>query len=139
MHRDISLEAYLDEKFSNKIIEAVLQKALQLNINMYAYRFGDMFNTSPITIEEAMRRINDREDEAPVRCFFEDTIFYLHIIKLNDYTCTVGLGPTGFPWKKEFQRGNEIVEFDLTRYMRLLLSLIQGFKVTKIEAYIHWD
>lgn len=80
MHCDISLEAYLNEKFSNKVIETVLQRASQLNINMYAYKFGDMFNTSPITIEEAIRRINNREDEAPIQCFFEDTGFFLHIL-----------------------------------------------------------
>lgn len=138
MHRDISLEAYLDEKFSDRIIETVLQRALQLNIRMYAYTDDMLFTAPPITIEEALRRIDNKEDNASVLCGFEDTGFFLHFIELESGKCEIGLGATNFSWKKEFWRGVEKIEFDLPRYIRLLLMVVQGFKINKIEAYVHW-
>ena len=138
MERDIFIECYLNERFGDCIIKKVLKQVLSLDIKMYAYTDEFLFEAPPINIEVALQRIKNREDEAPVLCRFEDTSFYLFFTEQDDGRCELSIGGTNYPWKKEFWNGKEMVDFDLPRYIRLMLQLVHGLKFQKVEAYTYW-
>ncbi len=136
MERDITIQILLNETFDNLIIKKILKQALSLNIKMYNYVMAESYYASPIEIDTILTKINNSEDEAPVLCKFEDTRFYLSFFESENGKCEFGVLLTHCPWKKEFENGKEMVEFDMPRYIRLMLQLAKGIKLEKLEARI---
>ncbi len=136
MERDITIQILLNETFNNLIIKKVLRRALSLNIKMYKYVMAESYYESPIEIATILSQINNNEDEAPVLCKFEDTRFYLSFFESENGKCEFGVLLTQCPWKKEFENGKEMVEFDMPRYIRLMLQLASGLKLEKLKARI---
>ena len=134
------ISIYLQEKLSDELITSVLKKGESLSLKYYDYDWDDKFINPPkLGVEKALLRIKEKDDKSIVRCKFQDTLFYFSFHEDEDGGCSIGLWDAGYSWKKEFSNGQETVEFDLQRYIRLLLQLVEGLHIKKLEAKIEWD
>lgn len=141
MTKDIFLSILLNEAYSENKIINVLNRGRMLNFKYYQYKIAEKYFDSPAcSNKEIIDKILISDEHAPVLCKYQDTGFFIYF---NASPITnfleVSLGCTNYPWKKEFFNGEKTIEYDMQRYLRLMLKLVDDLKITKIEAKIEWD
>jgi hypothetical protein len=140
MKRDVSLFIVFNEEHSeNKIISILTEAQQKLAFKYYAYEWSNKyFSANELQPADALKRIKEKDEESSILCKYQDTSFYFNFYNENEYL-SIFLWPASYPWKKEFLNGDQTVEFDLQRYLRLMLDMTKGLKINKIEAKIEWE
>lgn len=136
----MTVDLVLNDYFNHENLITIIQRAYNYGVKYYDYIAGERYlNSSELKNENAALAILTKKYEnSSLLCKYQDITFYLGFYNEHE-RIKISLWGSGDAWKSEFLNGIPTVEFDMQRYIRFMLSLLNDFKINKIEARIEWD
>ena len=143
MHKVLDIEVVLNAKFNHSELLKLIKKGESIGVTYFDYVQGVRYLDSPQLKAHSAAEglINKKYEYSSLLCKYWDTTFYLGFFKCNNNCIKLKLWGIGYEWKQNFIKsdGTTEIEFDTSRYVRLLLNITKEFKLNKLNAKIEWD
>lgn len=134
MEHTFTLTAILKTSFDIDALSKILNQGSKLELIYY-----DTFSEDAIGCKISSEKLLEKlqvYNYPSVQVRFQDTNFKLCFFKINDGSISISFWHIGYSWKQEFIEGNQIIDFDLARYTRLMAQLLEDFEISRIEAKV---
>ena len=131
-----SITAKLDAYYDSNNIEFILNKGITIGLRYSEFILGKIdYSSAPyLSLNKALEAVIQGISDSSLHCLvvkFQETFATLHFVNDGKYLLIMFSGMS-FLWSKKYSNGKE--DIDIARYTRLLLDLVDDFKILELHV-----